>query len=800
MKLQERQFTLFTLSRWICFTLLGVILTTSCKHGALITNVVRAPTKPFVFKTNINIPGSVKDKQQLVDRLQNQLDDSLKTRVISYAGVVKHIVRPPVFDTANISRSLLFIKALLNAEGYFSPEITYKTDTSVYHPGRRKKPVETRITVSFRVVPGKVTRLDSIGYDLASPELQKLIMERRHESLLKKGDPFSVNVISNEIDRMVNLFRNNGYYKMTRELIYAERDTVVAALIDPTLDLFEQLALLDSLQRKRENPTINVVFKQRPTADSTHLLQFYIGDVTVHPDATILEDTFNVKDTTTVGLYKFITNTNRFKLPFIARKIRLVPGRLYRQDAYYRTVNNFTALSAWAAVDLATEERYDSVPLVDATLKLYPEKKQSLTVDYEVSRNVSDFITTGQLFGLGVNVRLTNRNAYREAIQTSTNARFGIELGSNFIQTLQASFAHTINISRFLGRIGGVSANAVGQRTIVNLNAAYTDRRDFFQVRSLNASWGYEWTLRPSRAVQPEPGRGWSITKQSLPINFEYAIVNKTDSLKTLQNTIPSYQFAFNDGLIIGRSFGISAGREVNNKFYLGRARLEWSGLFLGMIKKLDQGDLRRFVKVDAEFKHYINYPKSSWAFRAFAGYGFVFGKTDTLGNGNAADIVDENNLPFFKAFFGGGPYSMRAWPIRRIGPGSSVLYDTAKRERFGNIQIELNAEYRFNVTTIAGIKLNSALFVDIGNIWSTEYEKNTNQKIEEASFSFGRLYKDIAIGAGTSLRLDFDFFMIRLDWAYRLKDPAFAYIRDGWFHDLKLLDGQFQLGIGVPF
>lgn len=512
------------------------------------------------------------------------------------------------------------------------------------------------------------------------------------------------------------------------------------------------------------------------------------------------EDGTEKKDTTVVGGYTFFTNSNRFKLPFIARKIRLIPGRLYRQDAYYRTVNNFNQLGAWSSVDLAMEERYDSVPLVDATLRLYPEKKQSLTVDYEVSRNVSDFITTGQLFGLGINVRLANRNAYREAIQTSTNARFGIELGSNFIQTLQASFAHTINISRFVARLGYVPANAIAQRSVLNLNAAFTDRRDFFKVRSFNATWAYEWNERRSRAVQPEVGRAWTKTYQSVPINLEYAVVNKTDSLRKLQYLIPSYQFAFNDGLIISRIFSFSAGRELGNKFTLWRIRGEQSGLLTGLVKKIDEGDLRRFVKLDGEYRHYITYKKSSWAFRAFAGWSYVYGKKDTLGNGDPKDIVNENNLPFFKAFFGGGPYSMRAWPIRRIGPGSSPLYDTAKRERFGNIQLELNAEYRFNITTIAGIKVASALFVDIGNIWSTEYEKDTNKKIDEASFKFSRLYKDIAIGAGTSLRFDFDFFLIRLDWAYRLKDPAWSNVKDGWFYDFRLLNGQFQLGIGYPF
>ncbi len=45
--------------------------------------------------------------------------------------------------------------------------------------------------------------------------------------------------------------------------MYAEHDTVVAALIDPTLDPFEQFELLDSLSKKKREPTINIVFKQR---------------------------------------------------------------------------------------------------------------------------------------------------------------------------------------------------------------------------------------------------------------------------------------------------------------------------------------------------------------------------------------------------------------------------------------------------------------------------------------------------------------------------------------------------------
>ena len=33
-----------------------------------------------------------------------------------------------------------------------------------------------------------------------------------------------------------------------------------------------------------------------------------------------------------------------------------------------------------------------------------------------------------------------------------------------------------------------------------------------------------------------------------------------------------------------------------------------------------------------------------------------------------------------------------------------------------------------------------------------------------------------------------------------KLKDPAHANENDGWFNDIRLLNGQFQLGLGYPF
>src|SRR5690606_31058254 len=119
--------------------------------------------------------------------------------------------------------------------------------------------------------------------------------------------------------------------------------------------------------------------------------------------------------------------------------------------------------------------------------------------------------------------------------------------------------------------------------------------------------------------------------------------------------------------------------------------------------------------KLDLEYKYFLNNAKSTWAFRIFGGYGYVYGK-----NGDQP----EYNLPFFKAYFGGGPYSMRAWAVRRLGLGSAVDFDTVEAgsgvDRFGDFKLEGNIEYRFDLGTLLGMKLKSAVCADIGNIWGT--------------------------------------------------------------------------------
>lgn len=738
--------------------------------------------KPFVYKSEIRLVNTdlpISKKILLKEGLTNQIDDSLRIRKVLAVRFIPPFLyyrlnKPAVFDSLYIGRSKTFMTALLNSQGYFGPQIkdTFWIDTL-------KKKRELRAYVRFLVDPGKALRYDSIGYDLRTPELQEIALKNRDKSLLKKQDPYSIQTISNELDRLLNIYRDNGYYKISKEDLYAEQDTVVAALIDPGLDPFEQFALLDSLSKKTREPTINVVFKQRIPKDSSHLNKYNWGSINVYPDKNLFEDGPPVvPDTVLIDGYSIFPTSKRFKIPFLARNITIRPGTPYRQSDYYKTINTFTNLGAWQQVDINLRERSDSSRTLDAEILLYPAKKQSLNIDFETSRNASDVLTTGSLFGLGLNLGIRNRNGFRESISTSSNLRFGVELGANFVQTMQVSFNHNIYVPRFLTpfKIKG-EKNLTAPRTIINFNTAYTDRRQFFEVRSVNLSWGYDWA---------KSNHSW----QYIPFNFEFSTVNKAQRWIDLEASIPSLAQAFNDGLIIGQILSYTTGNTKGNTLNFFRTRLEESGAALGFIRKLDRGDLRRFLKLDLEYKYFINQTNSTWAFRAFGGYGLVYGKSGDQ---------PEHNLPFFKAYFAGGPYSMRAWAVRQLGLGSAIAFDTSGTDRFGDMKLEGNVEYRFNIGTIAGIKVKSALFADFGNIWGKSFDKDMN-RIDSAEFKLSRLYTDIAVGAGTSLRFDFDFFLIRLDWAYQIKNPVYAKDNDGWFHNLQIKEGQFQLGIGYPF
>ena len=772
------------------------------------------PGKPFVYKTTIKIEGNIKgnQKQDLITRLENQLDDSLQAKTTTafdwpWKGhtIYKKLANPPLFDSASLERSITFMYALLYANGYYAPVIKDTAIIKTVHKGKIKNGVnmeEQRVTINFLVKPGKQLVFDSVGINLYTPEFQKIAMDSRAQTFMKKGNPYSRQVLTNEINRLVDSFRNNGYYRFSKEDLYAEHDTVFSALIDPSLDPIEQAELLEKLKVKKENPTITVIIRERPIRDSTHLIKYYMGNITVYPDLPVEEDTATYhNDTSVINNIRFINRTNKFKLPFVASNIYLYPGGLYKQQNYYRTSNRLAQFPAWQYTSFDFQKSPVNDSLLDLNLRMYPAKKQKISVSLEASYNTNDIVTTTNVFGTSVILGLQNRNTYRQAILTNTNLQGGVELGADFIQTVLANLSHTISIPRIIQIFpilkfpGNLENKGFRTQTLINVNATYTRRLAFFTMVSVNGSFGYQW----SRTLQHMSGDQMvNVTKSYLwkPINIENTdTLNTTDSLDHILTENPALKLSFRPGLVVGQQFVYNIIRVKGNKINYFLAGAEESGALLGLFTNLDKGSLLRYIKGELEFRHNIDYGNNQLVFRTYAGAGYAYGLTST---------GFEHTLPFFKAFYSGGPNSMRAWQIRELGLGSSKYYSSSSSIsnldlRFGDVKLEGNIEYRFLLGTLFGVKFKSALFTDIGNIWNWS-PIDTSAAAVGSDFKLNRFYKEFAFGAGTGLRIDFNYFLIRLDWAYKIHDPQALQGSDSWFYKLSPGSGQLQLGINYPF
>ncbi len=113
------------------------------------------------------------------------------------------------------------------------------------------------------------------------------------------------------------------------------------------------------------------------------------------------------------------------------------------------------------------------------------------------------------------------------------------------------------------------------------------------------------------------------------------------------------------------------------------------------------------------------------------------------------------------------------------------------------DIKLEANAEYRFKLFWL----LEGALFVDVGNIWDITSTGDTKRDANGV-FRLDSFYKQLAVGIGTGARLDFKYFVFRLDMGIKARDPSQP-SGQRWVlgtKPLKWSDMAFNFAIGYPF
>ncbi|TWF37403.1 outer membrane protein assembly factor BamA [Chitinophaga polysaccharea] len=703
----------------------------------------------------------------------------------------RNLEEPVVYDSTKAKESVDRMTSYLHNQGFFYATVQYSEKTK-----RRKT------SVTYEVNTGRNFVIDKITYAIPDTAILRLVKANEKLSLIQKGMAFKSATLGSERERLTRLIKDAGYYKFNRDAIEYSVDTLNKALFRNSLNPFEGLVNIFNENRGRDKLTMDVEIRIKNPEDSISSWQpHHIGKIYVYPDFSLNgnpADSSLKKDDRKYINIRYHQEILRPKI--LSRSILLRPGETYSLQQYNNTVNKLYDLSIWQFVTLQYKEPKDSVNTLDAYLFLTPRRKQELGVSFEVS-NSSDYT-----LGSGITLNYRHINLNKTATQLGMSINTGIELVKQetgwTLQSKQFGGEVSLTWPRFALPFHIKQSNRSNAKTRLTLGANYLSRIEKFDVTSFNASYGYDWneTLYKRWIVRP------------ITINYVGVSLNPTFR-DSVVNANPYLKRSFEPALIGGESVSfIYSNQDLLHPRHYSyfRVNVEESGGWLSGINSLVNGisgkntnletatgvNISNFVKLEADYRHYWKLGiHSGLATRTYAGVGIPYSYSQVL--------------PYIRQFTSGGPNSIRAWRLRTLGPGS-FKNSSANAQTFpdqtGDMKLEGNIEYRFDLLRMFGgsINLKGATFLDMGNIWMIRKDPSR----PGSEFQLSQLYHDLAMGTGAGLRLDFSYFLVRLDWGIPLKVPYFTGNKNGWYlSEWDLKSGRWRreniiwnIAIGYPF
>ena len=238
----------------------------------------------FVFDNKILIKdaGNNIEAQALINELDNYWDDSAKAKQVRQFGFFNTLVQPSFYQEDKVIRSAAYMKNYLGTKGYNHPQITPQVKVDTIHN-------EWRAHITMEVYLNQKTIIDTVVYQLKDSLLQALALKNSATAFIKKGMPFSNESINSELDRLVELFRANGYYYFTKEKIFAEVDTLNQQLMELHLDPLDQLNQIIIAQKtEQENPRWKLSFQLRSMSNA-ELKSYPIGQQIFYTDVKLAD-------------------------------------------------------------------------------------------------------------------------------------------------------------------------------------------------------------------------------------------------------------------------------------------------------------------------------------------------------------------------------------------------------------------------------------------------------------------------------------------------------------------------------
>ena len=703
----------------------------------------------------------------------------------------KSIERPVLLDTSLMQRSALNMKVYLFNQGYFYAKIK---DTFYY---KHKKAYTT-----YTVHTGPNYLINSVNYNIADSGIAKIVAAHNRETVLRKGLDFNYTELEDERSRITSLIRNNGYWRFTQDNVNFIKglDTVDKTVFKDAESPFEAAAHFMASTQRRKRPTIDITGYIQQSDDSLSFRKYTIASVTVYPD---YQSNMDLTDTSMItkeigGItYKYHKDYVHAKV--LDKHIFVVPGERYSQGDQDKTYTKLSELGIFQYVrpEFSLASRNSS--LLNCNILLNRAKKHDVSTNYEIS--------SGSTYSLGnsLGVNYRDRNFAKGANLLTIGVNGGVELayntGSNFIQNFSLLTKYyglnaSIDFPKFLSPFAAslFPENNL-PHTIIGGGENVIDRVNYFTLINTSANFTYSWHRSQTITWTLSPA---FVNIISLPV--------ETDSFKKVLSTNDylknSYKQNFIEGENLTFTYDDIAKTHAHNYSFL-KLGVEEAGALLGGINQLGVAlnnlysiQYAQYYKFDFDARHYFTLPHSVFAFRFYGGVGVPYGQSDAL--------------PYIKQYFAGGPYSLRGWRIRTLGPGS--YYDitagsnTDQIDRTGDIKLELNGEFRFPISMLfaGAVKMNGVIFGDAGNIWLAKKDPS----YVGGNFDLEYLGQDIAADMGGGLRFDIaSFLTFRLEAAIPVKKP---YVDNnyGWvFNQIDIFNSTWRVNnlivfasIGYPF
>lgn len=701
----------------------------------------------------------------------------------------KTVEKPVILDTAQISKSFQNMKSYLYNQGYFYARIK---DTVTF---KKKKAF-----VTYDINTGNNYLINKVNYDVDDSTILHILTTHTDASTLKKNAEFSYSLLEDERSRVTTLVRDQGYYRFSQDNITFVLDTVNKSYFKDVENPFEGAVNFIGKQ-KNVKPTLDITTVVRLADDSLAYLKYKVNKVTVFPDYV---STADQRDSSMIkkeiGGVGFRYHDYYVKDRVLLKHIYLFPGKTYAQTDYDKTIVKLNELGIFQYVRITFREDTAQRSALAATIMMDRSKKHDFSANYEASSGST------YSFGNSVSLNYWDRNVAKGANLLKISLSGGIEtiyydnLGTNFFQhffllTEYYGVNASIDFPKFIAPIAANNFSSSNlPHTVIGGGTNVLDRVNYFTLVNTSANFTYNWRESDTKS--------WSLSPAFMNI---IRLPVETDSFKKVIDTNTylrnSYSKTFIEGENIAFTYSDIDAKRGENYSYM-KLSLEEAGGLLSLIDKFGTAlndlykiNYSQYVKFDFDGRHYFTLPHSQVvAVRFYGGIGLPYGQSSTL--------------PYIKQYFAGGPYSMRGWRIRTLGPGS--YYDSTKQVDYidltGDIKLEMNAEYRINIAQLfsGAIKMNGAAFADAGNIWLAKPDKS----YPGGEFQFSTLGQDIAADVGAGLRFDVaSFLTFRLDLAMPVKKP-YVSTNSGWvFNQIDFKDPTwrtnnliFNFAIGYPF